>query len=148
MSTKILLRIAAVLLLLHGIGHTFGVASWKDPNGDIAKQIPEVVRLMQSEGVSFMGINSTMARFYDGFGYCGTIFLLFLSVLLWVLSCRTDKSIIKILWVTCGAIVALAVLEMIYFFPMAWMFCLISAALIITSIYLIQKNDKRSNTAI
>ena len=148
MSSKILLRIAALLLLLHGIGYTFGVATWKDTNGDIAKQIPEVVRLMQSENVNFKGIDSTMARFYDGFGYCGTIFLFFLAILLWILACRKDKSVIKILWVTCGAIVALAMLEMIYFFPMAWMFCLISTALIVVSIFQIQKNDKRSNATI
>ena len=146
MKSKLLLRIAAALMLLHGIGHTFGVATWKNPDGDIAKQIPEVVRLMQSESVNFMGINSTMAKFYDGFGYCGTIFLLFLAVLLWVIACRKDKSAIKILWVTCGAIVALAVLEMIYFFPMAWMFCLISAVLIVVSIFQIKKHNGQGDS--
>ena len=139
MNSKLLLRIAAVLMLLHGIGHTFGVATWNDPEGDIAKQVPQVVRMMQSEELNFMGIESTMGAFYEGFGYCGTIFLIFLAVLLWVLACWKDKSIIKILWVTCGAIVALAVLEMIYFFPMAWMFCLIAAALIVVSIFQIKK---------
>lgn len=137
MKAKLLLRIAAIIMLLHGIGHTIGVATWKS-KGDVPVQ---VVQVMQDVQFTFMGKSgSTMAGFYSGFGYCGTIFLLFLAVLLWVLSAWKDKSANKILWVTAIAILTLAVDEIIYFFLMAVVFCLVSAALVLLSIWQFNKN--------
>ena len=140
MNAKLLLRIAAVVMLFHGVGHTVGVATWESPDGDVYRQIPQVVSAMQDTEFSFMGKDgATMAGFYSGFGYCGTIFLVFVALLLWILAGWKDKSVTPILWITGLAIVALAVLEIIYFFPMAVAFCLISAALVFTSIILINK---------
>lgn len=142
MKPKLLLRIAAIIMLLHGIGHTMGVVKWQKPNGDIPVQ---VVKTMQDTQFSFMGKDgSTMAGFYSGFGYCGTIFLLFIAALLWALSGWKDKSANKILWLTGFAILLLAVDEIIYFFPMAVGFCVISATLVFTSIFLINKAAKQA----
>jgi hypothetical protein len=140
MNAKILLRIAAVIMLLHGAGHTMGVATWQDPNGNIPYEVVQRMRDMQ---FSFMGKSgATMAAFYSGFGYCTTILLLLIAALLWIFSDWRDKSVTKILWVICAAIVSLAVVELIYFFPMAVAFCLSSAALILTSIVLINKANE------
>jgi len=140
MSVKILLRIAAIIMLFHGVGHTIGVATWQSLDGDVYRQIPQVVKSMQDAEFSFMGKDgATMAGFYSGFGYCGTIFLVFVAALLWVLAGWKSKSLTPLLWITAGSIVALAILEIIYFFPMAVAFCLISAALVVTSIILIHK---------
>lgn len=137
MNSKLLLRIASVVMLLHGIGHTMGVATWQKPGGDIPAR---VVEIMQTEQFSFMGKEgSTMAGFYSGFGYANTVFLLFIAALLWVVSGRKEKSVIKTLWVTASAIVLLAIDEIIWFFPTAVVFCAVSATLIFISIFLINK---------
>ena len=140
MSSKILLRIAAVVMLLHSLGHTFGVITWQDPNGEIPI---EVVQKMQEVQFSFMGKDgSTMAEFYSGFGYCGTILMIFIAALLWLFSAWKDKSVTKVLWVTGLTTVMLSVVEIIYFFPMAVAFCLLTAALIFISIFLINKSNR------
>jgi len=140
MSSKILLRIAAAVMLLHSVGHTFGVMTWQDPNGEIPT---EVVQKMQDVQFSFMGKDgSTMAEFYSGFGYCGTILTVFIAALLWIFSGWKDKSVTKTLWVTGLATVMLAVVEMIYFFPMAVALCLLTAILIFISIFLIKKSSR------
>ena len=141
MKSKLLLRIAAIIMLLHGAFHTMGVATWQQPGGDIPSQ---VVQTMQDIQFNFMGKDaSTMAEFYSGFGYCGTIFLLFIAALLWIVSGWKDRSVTKILWITGFAIVLLAVDEIIYFFPMAVAFCLVSAALVFISIRLKSKEAKQ-----
>lgn len=143
MKSKILLRIAAVIMLLHAAGHTVGVATWQKPGGDIPSQ---VVQVMQSEQFSFMGKEgSTMAGFYSGFGYCCTVFLLFIAVLLWTLSGWKDRTANKILWPTGFAILLLAAIEIVWFFPMAVAFCVVSAALVFISIFLIDKSANQIN---
>lgn len=141
MKPKLLLRIAAAIMLLHAAGHTAGVATWQKPGGDIPAR---VVRIMQSEQFSFMGRDgSTMAGFYSGFGYCGTILLLFIAALLWTLSGWKDRSANRILWLTGFAILLLAVDEIVWFFPMAVAFCIVSAALVFISIFLINKEANK-----
>jgi uncharacterized membrane protein len=144
MSSKIFLRIAAIVMLLHCVGHTIGVATWQNPDGEIPI---EVVQKMQDVQFNFMGKDgSTMAEFYTGFGYCGTILMLFIAVLLWIFSGRKDKSVTKELWVTGLAIVLLAVIEIIYFFPFAVAFCVISAVLVFISIFFINKMKENNYT--
>jgi hypothetical protein len=136
-TTKILLRIAAVVMLLHAVGHTTGVATWQSPTGEIPI---EVVKIMQDVQFSFMGKDgSTMSEFYSGFGYVGTILLLLIAVLLWVLANWKDKSAIKLLWILGSAVVALGVVEAIYFFPMAVAFCVITAILVFIAIFRLNK---------
>lgn len=140
MRSKLLLRIAALIMLFHCVGHTMGVVTWQKPNGEIPN---EVVQKMQEVQFNFMGKEgSTMAEFYSGFGYCGTLLLLFISVLLWVISSWKDKSAVKLLWVIGITIVLLAIDEIIFFFPMAVAFCLISAILVFISIFIINKSFK------
>lgn len=136
MKSKLLLRIAAGIQLFHAIGHTTGVISWTT-KGDVPAPL---VQTMLDTKFEFMGkVGSTMAGFYDGFGYCSTLFLVLVAVLLWLLSSQTDKTTTKVLWAVGLALTALGGLEIIYFFPMATAFSLISAALVFVSIFLINK---------
>lgn len=143
MKPKILLKIAAIIMLLHALGHTVGVATWKT-KGDVPTQ---VIQTMQESEFNFMGKeSSTMAGFYTGFGYCGTILLLFIASLLWTVSCWKDRSTaIPILWLTACSILSLAVVEIIYFFPMAVAFCVISVILVFLSIWKFNKTSKESS---
>jgi len=140
MKPKILLRIAALIMLFHCVGHTVGVLTWQRPNGSIPS---EVVQKMQEVQFGFMGKDgSTMANFYSGFGYSATIMLLFIVALLWLLSGMSDKSAAKILWIVAIAIILLSADEMIFFFPMAVTFSLVSAVLVVISIFKINKMTK------
>ena len=144
MKAKLLLRIAAVIMLLHGVGHTMGVATWQNPrNMTSMGEYQQVVEKMQEVQFSFMGKDhSTMADFYSGFGYGGTILLLLCAALLWVLSSWRGKSISKLLWIIGIAIVALGIVETIYFFPFAVSFCVVSAALVFIAIFKLKKTAK------
>jgi hypothetical protein len=72
MSSKVLLRIASVLMFIHCVLHTIGFSGWKsDPDRQV------VVKMMTGPKLPFMGANRNMGEFYDGFGYASTIALLF-----------------------------------------------------------------------
>jgi hypothetical protein len=135
-TSRFLLRIAAILMLLHAVGHTLGIITWQKPNGKIPI---DIVQKMQDTHFSFQGKDSTMAAFFSGHGYAGTILLLFIVSILWTLSNSTDKNSTKILGLTGFAIVLLAIDEFLYFFPMAVAFSLIAAALVFLSIQRMNK---------
>jgi hypothetical protein len=137
-TSKLLLRIAAIIMLLHAIGHTLGVITWQRTNGKIPL---DLVQKMQGTHFSFQGKDSTMAAFFSGHGYAGTILLLFIVSILWTLSNSKDKNSTKILGLTGLAIVFLALDEILYFFPMAVAFSLIAAVLVFISIQKINKTE-------
>ncbi|MBS1532051.1 MAG: hypothetical protein JSU01_17250 [Bacteroidetes bacterium] len=116
MSSKILLRIASVLMLIHCILHTIGFSSWKD---DPARK--DVVKAMTGPRLPFMGSNRNMADYYDGFGYATSIALVLIAVSLWVVSTElTSRSLAKKLILTLAIILTFwGVDEIIYFFPFA-----------------------------
>src|SRR5947209_1836390 len=90
MKQKISLRIAAGLMLLHTIGHTFGALSWKNaPN----EAIRRIITSMQTNAFDFMGRSVTLAHFYEGYGVILIFVLLFISVLLWLLSNETENRL-------------------------------------------------------
>jgi heme A synthase len=114
-----------------------GALGWQDPNGKIPN---EVVRKMQEVPFSFMGKDgSTMADFYSGASYCGTLFLLLVASLLWTLSGRKDKPTINLLWMIATAIVLLGIIEIVYFFPFAVSFCAVAATLVFVAIFQLKK---------
>jgi hypothetical protein len=135
-TSRLLLRIASILMFFHAVGHTLGVITWQKQNGKIPFG---VVQIMQNMHFSFQGKDSTMAAFFSGHGYAGAILLLLITSILWLLSDSNDKNSTKILRVTGFAIVLLAIDEQLYFFPMAVAFSLIAAVLVFISIRLINK---------
>ncbi|HVW12391.1 MAG TPA: hypothetical protein VHB54_01130 [Mucilaginibacter sp.] len=123
MLSKILLRVAAVLMFIHAVLHTTGFASWKtDPNRQ------EVVKAMVGPKLPFMGANRNMAEFYDGFGYASTIALLLISVTLWMVSASDNSLAKKIILTLAVTLLFWGVDEIIFFFPFAacisWLSCL------------------------
>jgi len=120
MKTKLLLRIAAVLMLLHTAGHTMGALSWKEaPNARIAA----VVNGMQNEHFNFMGRSLTLASFYDGYGFSMIGVFLLISTLLWMLSTEPIGRMISVMGLF---LLFLGVMELIYFFPFAAAFSLLA----------------------
>ncbi|MGZ3945022.1 MAG: LIC_13387 family protein [Mucilaginibacter sp.] len=126
MSSKLLLRIASVLMLVHGILHTIGFNSWKtDP--DPARHA--VMQAMNGPRLPFMGTNRNMADYYDGFGYASTIALALIAVSLWIVSGElASSSLAKKMILTLAIILAFwGIDEIIFFFPFATSMSMVSS---------------------
>jgi hypothetical protein len=123
---KILLRIAAVIMLLHNVGHTIGHVNWKDAPGEVNRR---AIDAMTSNEFEFMGEQSTYARFFDGYGYAGTLTLLLAMVLLWILSGVESELSKRLSLVTGIFLVSWAAMEYLYFFPLAAGMTLVAAIL-------------------
>jgi len=112
---KTALRIAAILMLLHTIGHTIGAITWKKaPNLTIQKIVDD----MQSNHFIFMGRSVSLGLFFEGYGFIMIGVLLLLTIMLWL---QPERKFI----LTIGLfLLFMGVIELIYFFPFAAAFTL------------------------
>jgi hypothetical protein len=130
MTPRILLRIAAAIILLHNIGHTLGHVGWKKAPDEVNRR---AIDAMTSNEFIFMGERSTYARFFDGYGYAGTLTLLLAMILLWMLSGVESRLSKQLTMVTGLFLLSWAVMEYMYFFPLAAGMTLVAAAVTIWS---------------
>lgn len=119
MKSKIFLRIAAALIVVHLLGHSVGHATWDTPEDP---KMQEVVTHMKSHSAEFMGAVKSMADYYNG--YSLIIFGLYAMTIaiLWMASGFIDSNRIiatKILWPIGLTYLAFGVIEYIAFFPFA-----------------------------
>ena len=139
MKSKLILRIAAVIMFLHLLGHMVGALTWKN-NPDPFVQ--ETIKQMINHPFMFMGASQTLAGHHDGYGFAGALALLFFSVILWIVSGADQytKSMSRKIVIVISIILLLwGVDELIYFFPFAAAFSLISSALGFYSLILSEK---------
>jgi len=116
MNSKILLRIAAGLMLLHTIGHTIGALTWDQPPTPASGL---VIKGMQAAHFTFMGRYTTIASFYEGYGFIMIFVLLLVSLVLWLLSGETGNALtVRLLTPLAVFLLLLAITEFIYFFPL------------------------------
>jgi hypothetical protein len=114
MKRSLLIRIAAVLMLLHTAGHTFGVFGSKPATPTIAR----ILQDMDQHHFAFMGRSASLGIFFEGYGVTGIIFLLFSSIVIWWLAPQTESELgSKLLLLSFLYLAALALLEVIYRFP-------------------------------
>jgi hypothetical protein len=125
MKPKLLLRIAAVFMLLHDVGHAMGALTWKAaPNAAVAATIAA----MTNNKFLFMGRMASLAAFLDGYGITMIFVLLLLGILLWIFAGHTENSLTKILLTPIMLFLwILAVVEYVYFFPFAASFTALAA---------------------
>jgi hypothetical protein len=127
MKPKLLLRIAAVLILIHAVLHTMGFSQWKqDPNP--ARH--EVIKQMTGQKFPFMGTSRNMGEYYDGFGYSCSIALFLIALLLWIISGELSSNLSlakKAIAVISFGLLLWATDELIYFFPFAAGITLVAA---------------------
>jgi hypothetical protein len=135
-TSKLLLRIAAIIMLLHSIGHTVGFSNWQNPKGEVPM---DVVQKMKDTHFLVKGKDTTMAASFSGSGYTVSIFLLLIVSILWIFSSRKGKDISTIILLAGLAITSLAVVEFIFFFPMVAILSLTAAALVFISLYKMNK---------
>ena len=82
MTARRLLRIAAILSLLHFLGHSAG-APWTPSEGGATAT---VIGGMKSFRFDVLGSARTYWDFYQGFGLTVSVFLLLEAALLWLLA--------------------------------------------------------------
>ena len=129
MKPKILLRIASAIIVLHAIGHLFGMASWTNAETDEQKM---VVHAMTDHRFPFMGAVHSFGDSFNGFGYIAEISLLLAAYLLWICGSTVESFPVisrKISVALFIALFAQSILEFIYFFPLAASMTLIAALL-------------------
>jgi hypothetical protein len=119
MKAKLLIRIAAVLILIHLIGHGIGHFTWQATT-DPVKQ--EAIQQMFSHKFHFMGTMRSMGDYYRGYSLMLLPVYAMSVVLLWLISNAADtqrRLSRQLLYPIAGAYFLFAVLEFTYFFPFA-----------------------------
>jgi len=117
MKPKLLLRIAAVLMFLHTMGHTLGALTWKTAPNPV---IGLVIKGMETNHFDFMGRSVTLASFYEGYGFMMIFVYMYMSILLWLLSTDPgNKLCVRLLPILAILLLSLGIIEYIYFFPFA-----------------------------
>ncbi|MEO6980905.1 MAG: hypothetical protein ABI113_21095 [Mucilaginibacter sp.] len=141
MKPKLLLRIASILMLLHTAGHTMGALTWSDaPSATVA----QVVKGMQTVHFEFMGRQVTLALFFDGYGFIMIGVLLLISALLWLFSGDVGNKLFGGFAVLLGVfLLAMAVLEYVYFFAFAAAFSALTGVCTLAALILRNRNDKK-----
>ena len=112
MTSRVLYRVAAVLILLFDLGHSAGFP-WSDPKWGVD------VGAMKTTRFQVLGFSRTYWDFYVGFGLIISLFLLLSAVLAWQLGgltrqTRTSMRVTEWALVVCFA--AMTVLNWRYFF--------------------------------
>ncbi len=120
MKSKLLLRIAAIIMLLHTLGHTMGALTWKEAPNPAVKT---VIDGMLNNRFNFMGRLASIGDFYAGYGYSMIGVLLLIAILLWLLSTEPSPRIIIALGLF---LLFFGIIELIYFFPFAAAFSILA----------------------
>ena len=134
MKSKLLLRMASVVVIFHDLGHSFGMLGWRH-SPDPLKQ--EVINQMLGHKSPFMGADRSMADYFEGYSYAATIALLLIGVLLWMVSdapAQNQALTKKILIAVAASLLIWGIDELIFFFPFAASFSLFAALFTILAI--------------
>src|SRR3989442_15446469 len=132
MKASMFYRIAAVLLLLFAVGHTFGFRQNNPAWGADA-----VLGLMRSVHFDAQGFTRTYWDFFSAFGLFFSVFLLFAAVLAWQLAGLPSDIFARvrsIAWALAICFAAVTALSLRYAFTTPIVFstiitiCLIAAA--------------------
>ena len=116
MSSKLLLRIAATMMLLHTIGHSIGALTWKTPPNPAVGQ---VIKGMEDNHFDFMGKSASLAAFFEGYGFMTILVLISVSLILWFISAEGKSPLtIRLITILTVFLLAMGTVEFIYFFPL------------------------------
>ncbi len=130
MTSRVLYRVAAVLILLFDLGHSAG-APWSDPEWGVD------LGAVRSSHFKIFGFSRTYGDFYVGFGLIVSVFLLLAAILAWQLGRLPAQSLRLVrpaAWALALCFAAVTVLNWVYFFVIPIAFsgaitvCLVAAA--------------------
>ena len=140
MTPKSLLRLGAIIMILHLVGHTFGHMGWRKCTEPVRE---EVVRHMTEYKFPFMGAIHSIGDYYEGYGWAGGVALFFFAAIMWSLSAASvsESRIVQrqtVLLALC--LLVWGILEWLYFFPFAAAFSLAAAACCGWAYYTLRKD--------
>ncbi|MDB4902040.1 MAG: hypothetical protein JWQ63_1321 [Mucilaginibacter sp.] len=139
MTPKLLIRIAAVLIFIHGFGHTIGHSGWKKALDPVEQQ---VIQQMTGHKFPFMGVNRSLAEYFDGYGYACSIALFIIAVIFFIVAADLSASIKlakKIILTLSIGLLFWAIDEWIFFFPFAAAITFLAFVSSIYAYYLLSK---------
>jgi hypothetical protein len=136
MKAKILLKIAAGLILIHLFGHGVGHKDWDKPTDP---KMMDVVTAMKSHQGEFMGAVHSMADYYKG--YSILIFGLYgmsIAILWFASGFVQDHPAIanQVLYPIGIAYLFFGIVEYMYFFPFAASISFLAGVLTILSMFI------------
>jgi hypothetical protein len=144
MKASIFYRIAAVLLLLFAIGHTFGFRQ-----NNPAWGVGSVIASMQSIHFDAQGVSRTYWDFFSAFGLFFSVFLVFAAVLAWWLgSVRTEDFGVfmrRTAWALAISFAAITALSFRYAFTTPIVFSTMITVCFIAAAWLSAKPIQHSN---
>ena len=114
MTSTLLYRIAAALLILFATGHTIGFLSFTPPT-------PEGVAVRDAMNNVHFQVRThsySYGNFYRGFGLLVTVYLLFSAFLAWQLgslAVKYPQAVRPLGWMLCAVQIASLILSSIYF---------------------------------
>ncbi len=134
MKPKLLLKIAAILIFIHLLGHSAGHMSWKHPK-DPKMQV--VVNTMLDYKAPFMGASRSMGDYFHG--YSLTLFFVFgMSIcMLWLIAGFVNEQplIAKKIGYPLGiAYLGIGIIEAVYFFPLAAGISLLAGLIVVVAL--------------
>jgi hypothetical protein len=134
MKSGLLLKIAAILIFIHLLGHSAGHMGWKHPKDP---KMQEVVNTMLDYKAPFMGASRSMGDYFHG--YSLTLFFVFgMSIcILWLLAGFAEEQplIAKKIGYPLGiAYLGIGIIEAVYFFPFAAGISLLAGLMIIIAL--------------
>jgi hypothetical protein len=134
MTPSILLRIAAIIMLLFFVGHTSGIP-WTPAVGPAEMA---VIDAMKGHSFDVIGSTRTYWDFYLGFGVIISVYQLLLAVVLWQLAglAKTDAARLRpIIASLLIAFVANAILAWKYFFAIPVVMSVVIAIVLALAFY-------------
>lgn len=136
MKAKLLLRIAAILILVHLLGHSVGHFTWdkaEDP------KMQEVITAMKSHKAEFMGAEKSMADYYNGYSLMTFGLFAMTICILWFASgyINTNRPIARQILLPVGIVyLFFGIVEFMAFFPFAASMSFLAGALTLITVTL------------
>jgi hypothetical protein len=137
MKASVLYRIAAVLIVLFDIGHTFGFRQ-SDPSWGVAA----LVGSMRSIHFDVQGFSRSYWDLFVWAGFFVAVFLLFAAVVAWELSGLSTEALAhmrRVSWGLALSFVALTILSWRYFFFLPILFSVLITACLVAAAWLSEK---------
>ena len=137
MKASLFYRIAAVLLLLFAVGHTFGFRQ-SDPSWGVGG----LVGSMRSIHFDVQGFSRSYWDIFVGAGFMISVFFLFAAVVAWQLSSISAETLARLRGITWGlalCFVALTILSWRYFFFLPIVFSVLITACLVGAAWLSAK---------
>jgi len=128
-TTRVLYRISAVLILLFDLGHSAGYP-WSDPKWGVD------TTAMRTSHFQVLGFSRTYWDFYVGFGLFVSVFFLLAAILAWQLGGLPAQSaplMRATAWALSLCFVVLTVLTWMYFFTIPIVFATAIAICLVTA---------------